>query len=361
MGRNLIWLSLCVVSFCLGFLVHRASQGIDRRKAVASVNGDLISKRELEEYLSKYRLQALEELLEFKVIQQYANRQKIAVSESEVKALGAVQGGSSEEERLENYLRERKLRGDLLMRKIILHRFTLDKKRELFAALSPELMRYTLTVLCLAKAQDEKALRVQLAEGADFLRTVAKFSREVPLLDSDFQVKEVTIGTLETMFGPHIALVVPGLQLGELSQGFASPYGRMVVRLEKKLDDYSSLEPHLNNLIVESQRAVLSYYLMTHARVETDFNPLPGQKWKPQGKAERLPKPAATPLTGPNQLPAPLTTGTPIPQGIQAPVSTGTLSPPTLPPLQTGAPPDLTGVPKPTVSGSPVDTLQRPR
>lgn len=328
---------------------------------MASVNGDLISKRELDEYLSKYRLQALEELLEFKVIQQYANRQKISVSDSEVKAQGVVRGGASEDEKLENYLRERKLRGDLLMRKIILSRFSSDKKREIFASLAPELVRYTLTVLCLAKAQDEKALRAQLAEGADFQRMVAKFSREMPLLDGDFQVKEVNLGALEVMFGPQIALVVPGLQLGELSQGFASPYGRMVVRLEKKLDDYASLEPHLNNLLVESQRAVLSYYLMTHARVETDFNPLPGQKWKPQGKAARLPKPVPTPLTAPNQLPLPVMTGTPIPQGIQAPVSTGNVSPSTLPPLQTGATPDVMGVPRPIVTASPIDTIQRPR
>ncbi len=352
MIKNLARAAALCLAFAAGYQTNRAAQGALNRQAIASVNGDFISRRELNEYLAGYRLTALIDLLEFKVIQQYANSLKVTVSDSELHLENAKT--TDKEER---YLAERKARGQALLRKIVLRRFSDSKKKQLFQAFLPELTRYTVTVLCLAKPEDEKAFRDQLTSGVSLNDLLAKFSRDIPALDKQHQMKNTDIGTLQGELGDTIGMVVPGLKLGEISHTFASPQGPMIVRLDRKLEEYASLEPYLDALLVDSQRAMLSYQLMAHAVVATDLTIPQGRNWTPQSKAQKLAKPNASATTLPDALPAPIATGAPIPNGIPAVTATGDLSHPSnaLPLPQSTGTPVLQGLPKPVLTGAPTD------
>ncbi len=319
-----------LVFFLGGYFLGGRPQRGHAHHLVARVNGEGVTQAELDLALTKYRLTALEDAVEHKLLENYAKRVAVSVSPTELEGKKIKALDADDRARI---LRE--MRSKLLIRKIILRKWTEREKQAFFNAFKEELTRYSATVICLEKPEDESVARRELDAGQNFELLSAKYSRNAVAENKVGRLDQLTAAAISSQMGPLVSAAVTTQTPGKAGVLTATPYGPALVRVDAKEQSFSKLEKDIDDLIVESRRAEVSYALAAESRIETDMLPVEAasklygklraasQVQKPskefQGANSTIPGLSPSASYTPSEIPVPVSTPQPVDSEIPKP------------------------------------------
>jgi len=283
-----------------------------RVEAAVTVNGDSVAMGTLENQLLLMSGPALlQQLVEQKLIEQEAARQKVTLTEQESKDLDKAAETIKVKPYAQAALERAKVA--LLARHLLLKGVTEAQIKEVYELYKPELTQYELFVVVLNTKKDGHDLQRSLEDGVKFDILAKNFSID-PSRKNGGRIGYLTMPQIRRLMGQEAADEVARLKPNQVGKMIYSPHGLIVLKLGAIKADYKDLKPVAESVLAESRRTELMYRLLSVAKVQSPFmqeapSALPAEDTagilaSPKPAAE-LPKPGEQPGTGAGELPKP--------------------------------------------------------
>ena len=237
--RSFLWVLLgCVFMACGYILGHRSDRS---QVVVARVDGQAITERHLELQLRSFRQQAMDQLIELRLLDAEARRQ---------------------------HLRLFKQDGPALIKSIILNEEGQAGLHKVYEICKPELTRYDCWVMLFADQESESAALEKLRHGAKFDQIARSYSQDQSSRTKGGHIDWVTLPQLKTRYGPYLAEQAACTPLRKVSNSVAAPYGSMVVMVEGVQDSFDDLRADCEEVMVEARTTALLARLTSQAVIE---------------------------------------------------------------------------------------------
>ena len=295
----------------VGYLGVCIGENRGKRRPIALINDELVTQTDLDEALSVYRLQALDELAEIRLVNQWAKREKITATREEI-----TPGHSASNYPPENKFLEARARNTLLWKKLIVKLAGEETRQKIYRDFLPELRQYAVSVVIFGSEPDYQNFQSELAQKADFGSLARKYSVDSATRYQDGKLEGyVTLPTIRDRFGPYAADALHEVKPGQMTPLFNSPYGPMILQVRENRDQFADLAPLVDDILVKGRRPMLNFKLYQDAHISSDL--IPGRELKIPGSlqtpAETLPTPKKGPDPVDSTLPKPNLSGTPAP------------------------------------------------
>ena len=286
--------------------------GPPRVEAAVTVNGDAVPMGTLENQLLLMSGPALlQQMVEQKLIEQEAAKQKVTLTAQETKELDKA----AESIKIKPYAQAALERAKvaLLARHLLLKGVSEAQIKEVYDLYKPEITQYELFVVVLTTKKDGHDLQRSLQDGVAFDILAKNFSLD-PSRKNGGKIGYLTMPQIRRLMGQEAADEVARLKPNQVGKMIYSPHGLIVLKLGSIKSDYQDLKPIAESILAESRRTELMYRLLSVAKVQSHFmqeapSALPSEDTggilaSPKPAAE-LPKPGDLPGTGAGQLPKP--------------------------------------------------------
>lgn len=257
-----LMLASCLVGYRQGV---RYVKRLPTQQVVARANGLPVTREFLNQLDTLFERDVLELALEYRLVEDAASRLRIEVSERELnKVCGATPRGVDEAayRAVQRFL--------LLSKKLVLHRYGEDEKRELWAALRSDLCLYKLRLIVFRNQSDLESFWQDRPTSGNFRELARRYNAASELALREGGLNARSFVALRALLGPEAAVALEQCQPGQLTPSLASNVGVMVAMLEERRDSYEDLLPSLEQLIFEGGRARLSYDLRNDGEITTD-------------------------------------------------------------------------------------------
>lgn len=318
MSLKSIWVCL-VLALTHALCVYLGYFWLARKQSrvVLVVNGEMITKRDLDRALSIYREEALKSLGSQKVIAQAARRRKLTVADQELNLKGLAD--------VDDDLRRARtemMRSGALFRKLILADVSPADKQKIYDEFRPQLAQYCFSSFSVAEGVDLRRLLDDIAKKRSF-EDLAKSYQKAG--ENSHLPESMTLEQIRTDFGPTGCQAIQQMEVNDVAGPVPSGHGPLVLRLERIKDSYKDVEPAIEEIAFRSRIRFYQYHLGVDS-VITSL--LPAEKTDepkpdvPKGQ-DGLPVPNATGVATPKVLPAPDPTATVFPRGLPSPKSSG--------------------------------------
>ena len=211
---------------------------------------------------------ALRGLVEQKLIQQEAARQKVTLTPDEIaqldKASLVIKDKSYRQAALD------KARTATLARHLLLKGVTEAQIREVYELFKAQLTQYELSAIVLMTRKDGKDLQRGLEDGGKFASLARTFSID-PSRKNGGKIGFLTLPQIRRSLGPEAADEVTRLKPNQVSKVIYTPFGLTVLQVGQVKSEYKDLKPVAESLLAESKRTDLTFRLFQNAKVQSPF------------------------------------------------------------------------------------------
>lgn len=250
-------------------LLRGARRAPSHLEAALTVNGETVSMEKLREQgLLASGPAVLNGMIEQKLIQQEAARQKVTLTSTETrdleKAALAVKDPTYREAALE------KAKTMTLARHLLLQGVTESQIREVYNLYKDELTQYELFAIVLMTRKDGQDLQRSLQDGSKFSSLAQNFSID-PSRKNGGKVGFLTLPQIRRSLGQEAADEVARLKPNQVGKMIYTPFGLTVLKLGEVKSDYKDLKPVAENLLAESRRTDLNFRLFQNAKISSPF------------------------------------------------------------------------------------------
>ena len=267
-------------------------------QAAVTVNDEAVSMETLQgQVLLASGPAVLRSLVEQKLIEQEAARQKVGLTPEETGLLEK----SAQVIKDEGYRRAalEKARVMALARHLLLQGVTEAQIREVYDLYKPELTQYEIFAIVLVTRKAGRDLQRSLEDGVRFDILATNYSLD-PSRKQGGKVGFLTLPQIRRSLGQEAADEVARLKSNQVGKMIYTPFGLTVLKVGQIKSDYKDLKPLAEALLAESRRTDLTFRLFQKAKVTSPFldsgpDSLPsadGPAIKPEGQApDTLPLP----------------------------------------------------------------------
>jgi len=279
-------------------------------QAAVTVNGEEVSMETLQgQVLLASGPAVLRGLVEQKLIEQEAVRQKITLSAQETQELEKSAQAIKDKSFRQAALEKGKLM--LLARHLLLQGISEQQIREVYDLYKPELTQYELFAIVLLTHKDGRDLQRSLQDGVGFDILAKNFSID-PSRKTGGKVGFLTLPQIRRSLGQEAADEVARLKPNQVGKMIYTPFGLTVLKVGQVRSEYKDLKPLAEALLAESRRTDVTFRLFKDAKVSSPFmdsapDSLPNPEEpgiKPGGEAPgTLPMPKNTGSKPTNDLP----------------------------------------------------------
>ncbi len=291
-------------------LLRGSRPTVTRPEAAVTVNDEAVPMEVLQgQVLLASGPAVLRSLVEQKLIEQEAARQKVTLTPEEnqelEKAAQAIKDRTFRQAALE------KGKVMALARHLLLKGVTEAQIREVYDLYKPELTQYELFAIVLLTHKDGRDLQRSLQDGVSFDILAKNFSID-PSRKTGGKVGFLTLPQIRRSLGQEAADEVARLKPNQVGKMIYTPFGLTVLKVGQVKSDYKDLKPLAEGLLAESHRTDLTFNLFQKAKVSSPFmdsapDSLPNPEEagiKPGGEAPgTLPMPKNTGTRPTNELP----------------------------------------------------------
>jgi foldase protein PrsA len=234
-----------------------------------TVNGEAVPMETLQgQVLLASGPAVLRGLVEQKLIEQEAARQKVTLSETETKELDkaaqAIKDKTYRQAALE------KARVATLARRLLLQGVTEAQIREVYDLYKPELTQYELFAIVLMTHKEGRDLQRSLEDGVHFDILAKNFSID-PSRKNGGKVGFLTLPQIRRSLGQEAADEVARLKPNQVGKTIYTPFGLTVLKVGQVKSDYKDLKPLAESLLAESRRTDLTFRLFQNAKIQSPF------------------------------------------------------------------------------------------
>lgn len=294
--------------------IVRGSRPAPKPEPAVTVNDEAVPMETLQgQVLLASGPAVLRGLVEQKLIEQEATRQKVALTAEETKELETA--GKAIKDPVVRAAALEKARIGLLARHLLLQGVSEAQVREVYDLYKPELTQYEIFAIVLLTHKDGRDLQRSLEDGVHFDILAKNFSQDPSRKDGG-KVGFLTLPQVRRSLGPAAADEVARLKPNQVGKMIYTPFGLTVLKVGQVKSDYKDLKPLAEALLAESKRTDLTFRLFEKAKIRSRFldaapDSLPNPDVpaiKPGDDApgsHQLPAPQKTNPTGPSELPKP--------------------------------------------------------
>ena len=280
------------------------------RRPIAVVNDEVITQTDLDRALTVYRLRALEELVDQKLVSQWARREHVTVSASELSPSKSFSNNP-----VENAFLLLRNQHDVLWRKLVIKKVGEPMRKKIYREFLQELRQYDLSVIILSSSkEDARAYQEDFAQNTSFEALALRYSVDETTSRIGGKLGFLSLPGVRIRYGPYAADKVIDLQVGEVTGPVDTPFGTAIFKLSAIKESFDDLAPSIDQILVEGKRSEYAYELYKSAHISSDL--IPPLKNAPSGPkphgSDALPHPSGTPGGIDVSLPAPKLSGTPV-------------------------------------------------
>ncbi|MBN9414654.1 hypothetical protein ABS71_16595 [bacterium SCN 62-11] len=207
-------------------------------------------------------------LVEQKLIEQEAARQKVTLTPDETqqleKASQLIKDKGYRQAALD------KARVFTLARHLLLKGVTEEQIREVYDLYKPELTQYELFAIVLVTHKDGKDLQRSLQDGVKFDILAKNFSID-PSRKNGGKIGFLTMPQIRRSLGQEAADEVARLKPNQVGKMIYTPFGLTVLKVGQVKSDFKDLKPMAESLLAESRRTDLTFRLFQGAKINSPF------------------------------------------------------------------------------------------
>ncbi|MBT9582527.1 hypothetical protein IV102_04205 [bacterium] len=260
--------------------------------AALTVNGQTVAMADFERQLQASAGSALlRQLVEQKLIEQEAARQKITLTPAESESLEKtlkplptpLQAGARQQGR-----------AALLAQHLLLQGVSQKERQEVYDFYRPQLTQYEIFIILVATRKDARDVARSLEDGVGFNLLAQNYSLDPSLKDGG-RLGFLTMPQIRRYMGEAAATSVARLKPHQVGGAVYCSQGLVVIKLGEVRSSYEQLKPSIEAILADSKKVDLVYRLMSNAEVTSPFLQGPPSA-VPQEEARGIvPTPASLP------------------------------------------------------------------
>lgn len=237
--------------------------------AAVTVNDEAVSMDTLQgQVLLASGPAVLRSLVEQKLIEQEAARQKVTLTPEENQELEKAAQTIKDKVYRQAALEKGKVM--MLARHLLLQGVSEAQIREVYDLYKPELTQYEIFAIVLLTHKDGRDLQRSLQDGVGFDILAKNFSMD-PSRKNGGKVGFLTLPQIRRSLGQEAADEVARLKPNQVGKMIYTPFGLTVLKVGQVKSAYKDLKPLAEGLLAESKRTDLTFRLFQKAKVVSPF------------------------------------------------------------------------------------------